>query len=475
MKLLPKQNNAIYYLKDDETTELVYGGAAGGGKSSLGCIWLIENCQKFEGSRWFMGRSVLKKLKETTLKTFFDESDKLKVTHQWEYKQQEGLIKWKNGSEIVLIELKYYPKDPDYDYLGSLEVTGGFIDEIPQIKFKAWTVSKSRIRYRLKDYCHECGIQHKKEVLEFKTIGDITIPDKWVCSKGHETKGLTPKLLGSCNPTKNWVYKYFFKPWRLKDLPIFRKFIQSLPSDNPYLPDSYIISLDQMDEASRRRLKDGDWEYDDDKSAIIGYDAIMNYFNPGHIEPGDRTYLTIDVARKGKDKTILRVWKGWLCVKRYEMLISKTTQVTEKARKIQAAFKIKNSDTVADEDGVGGGVVDELGCRGFVNNSRPIWDAEAEDGDINYENLKTQCSVRIAQRIVAGTMGEICKNSEVEENTSEEMEQIKRRDMDKDGKIAIVRKDEIKASIGRSPDEWDSIMMREIFEIEDRTSFVISN
>ncbi len=28
MKLLPKQEHAVYYLKDNETKELVYGGAA---------------------------------------------------------------------------------------------------------------------------------------------------------------------------------------------------------------------------------------------------------------------------------------------------------------------------------------------------------------------------------------------------------------------------------------------------------------
>ena len=82
MELLSKQDNAVYYLKDKTTTEILYGGAAGGGKSALGCLWLIEGCLSYPGSRWLMGRSKLKALKDTTLNTFFDLSSDIGINHQ---------------------------------------------------------------------------------------------------------------------------------------------------------------------------------------------------------------------------------------------------------------------------------------------------------------------------------------------------------------------------------------------------------
>ena len=61
---------------------LCYGegeGFAGGGKSALGCLWIIESCQKYAGSRWLIGRSKLDTLKKTTLKTFFELASKLGI------------------------------------------------------------------------------------------------------------------------------------------------------------------------------------------------------------------------------------------------------------------------------------------------------------------------------------------------------------------------------------------------------------
>ena len=123
MELLSKQNIAVYYLKDKTTTEILYGGAAGGGKSALGCLWLIEGCQNYPGSRWLMGRSKLKALKETTLNTFFELSSTLGINSQWKYNSQSGIIYFYNGSQIILKDLFLYPSDANFDSLGSLEIT----------------------------------------------------------------------------------------------------------------------------------------------------------------------------------------------------------------------------------------------------------------------------------------------------------------------------------------------------------------
>lgn len=423
MELLLKQEYAAYYLKDKETTEVLYGGAAGGGKSALGCLWLIEMCQTYPETRWLMGRSKLKTLKETTLNTFFELASKLEISTQFRYNGHDNIIYWNNGSQIILKDLFLYPSDPEFDKLGSLEISGAFIDECNQVVYKAWQVVKSRIRYKLKDF------------------------------------GLIPKILGSCNPAKNWVYKVFYRPFRDKSLPKERKFVQALPTDNIHLPESYLKSLLSLDKNSKERLYFGNWEYDDDPSALIDIDAIYDYFNPIHVKPEGSKYLTIDVARKGKDKTVFRVWHGLLCIERKELATGGLDEVVTLAKELMRKNGISLSNTIADEDGVGGGVVDFLKCKGFVNNSKPL------RGE-NYRNLKSQCSFETAKLIQNRQMGEICENQDVKDLVSEEMEQIKQKDIDKDGKIDIVQKDIIKEHIGRSPDDWDSIMMRYYFELK---------
>jgi len=431
MKLLPKQENAVYYLNDSVTNEIIYGGAAGGGKSALGCLWLIEQCQTFPGSRWLMGRSKLKTLTETTLNTFFEMARKLKITDQYNYNAQKYQINFYNGSQIILKDLYQYPSDLEFDSLGSLEITGAFIDEVNQVTKKAFQVVRSRCRYKLNEF------------------------------------GKLPKVLGSCNPSKGWIYKDFYRPKRDKELPISRAFVQALPTDNPHLPPSYLESLLNMDDVSKQRLYYGNWEYDDDPTKLIEYDKIIDLWKNGHVMGGERV-ISADIARFGSDKGIIIVWDGFRVMEIAELDIATITTTAQVIKGLMNKYGISASNVIADEDGVGGGVVDILGCKGFVNNSR----AFPEEGkQVQYQNLKSQCYFHLAEMVNNSDIFIGVENGQ--DRMIEELEQVKRDKIDSDGKLTILSKEKVKELLGRSPDYSDALMMRMWFKFRVK-GFVVS-
>ncbi len=426
MILTLKQTTALDILEDDRTTELYYGGAAGGGKSVIGCYWQIKRRLKYPGTRGFIGRSELKNLKKTTLNSLFEVCalQGLRPGVHFSINNQDSIIKFPNGSEIILADLFSYPSDPEFDNLGSLELIDAFIDESPQVSVKAKNILKSRIRFKIDMY------------------------------------GLIPKLFLTGNPSKGWAYYDFYLPSANGTLRRDRQFIQALVTDNPNISAHYIESLRGLDKNSMERLLKGNWQYDDDPAALIEYDKIIEAFAIPIIAVNGKRFMTIDVARFGSDNTVFGIWDGW-SVRLFMFNGLSVTEVAAKAKEYQRQFDISNDDTLADEDGVGGGVVDILCCNGFVNNSRPV---VVKGKDENFINLKSQCYFHLAERINRGGLRIEC-NSELKQMVIEDLEQVKQYNMDKDGKRQILPKDKVKELIGRSPDFSDTIMMREWFDL----------
>jgi PBSX family phage terminase large subunit len=428
--LTEKQDTAFEYLIDKETNEILYGGGAGGGKSVLGCVWLIYMCLAYPGTRYLMGRAILKTLKESTLLTFFKicKDIGLKKDIDFRYNAIEGVIRWNNESEIYLKDLFHYPSDPEFDELGSTEYTGAFIDEASQVSQKAYSIVMSRLRYRLDEY------------------------------------GLIPKILTATNPTKNFLYAEFYKPSKENTLQKYRRFIPALVQDNPFISKHYIENLKKLDRISKERLLFGNWEYDDDPSRLFDYEKILEIFTKGY-KPLNREkrYMSVDVARFGNDSTIIIVWRDLFIYKIYEFTKQGTDTTVEKIKEICKTEGVPIHNVIIDEDGVGGGVVDNLkGCKGFVNNSKPRHTKNPMKN--NYINIKAQCYFMIADKVNNGEIG--CCELEIglKKRLIEEFEQIKWKDPDKDGKIAVTPKEEIKEYLGRSPDVADAIMMRMYFE-----------
>lgn len=426
MKLSIKQTKAIDYLEDNVTNELLFGGGAGGGKSILGCYWQIKQRLKYPETKGLIGRASLKTLKETTLQSFFfvAKQQGLIAGTNYKYNQQSNIIYFPNGSQILLKDLFLYPSDPNFDELGSLEITDAFIDECNQLVEKAKNVVKSRIRYNL-----------------------------------DENK-LIPKILMTCNPAKNWVYSTFYKPSKDGTLPENKQFIQSLLTDNPNISRHYRENLLTLDANSRERLLFGNWEYDDDKTVLIQYESIINCFSNTFVESGTK-YITADIARYGRDKTVIGVWDGWRLIKIVTIDKSGLDYVSDEIRKLANAFHVPLSNIVVDEDGVGGGVKDFLKCKGFVNNSAPI---KQQNQTANFNNLKSQCYFGLADKINQNEVF-FAFDGVDKEKTIEELQYVKQAKFDSDGKKSVLRKEDVKELLGRSPDYSDMIMMRYFFDL----------
>lgn len=432
LKPTTKQHLAYQKLEDRETKYPVFGGGAGGGKTWLGCEWLLTNCLRFPGTKWFIGREELKRLMASTYVTWMKVCKHHKIPNDmWSLNGQYNYIQFLNGSRVDLLDVKMLPSDPLYERFGSLEYTGGWLEEAGEINFLAFDVLKTRVGRHL-----------------------------------NKENDIPSKILITCNPKKNWLYQKVYKPFKEGLLAIEYAFIQSLYGDNEHTADEYGENLSQIsDKATLERLKYGNWEYDDDPSALIRFDCITDLFT-NTVTDSPLKYLVADIARYGSDKSVVTVYKGLKQYRKEERTKQGTVETAEWIKQIAIEEQVPYSQIIIDEDGVGGGVVDQMpGVKGFIANSTPFPNQETNKPD-NYQNLKTQCAYKLADLVNTHQIAVETNDEKYKAMLTEELEQIKSKDIDSDGKRKVVSKDEIKEKIGRSPDYSDCLLMRMWFEFQ---------
>jgi len=429
IKLTPKQTEAWGYLTDKTTTDILFGSGAGSGKSMLGCLWISWMCLSYPKTRYLIGRAVLTQLRLTTLRTLLEVQQimGLKSGEHYTYNQQTNILTFYNGSEIILKDLADNPSDPQKDSLGSLEITAAFIDESSQISRLTYSIVKSRIRYKLNEL------------------------------------GFIPKIFLTCNPSQNWLKEEFYIPWVKETLPEKKRFIRATAMDNPHLPPSYIETLSELPTQQRERLLMGNWDYTDEIDNVFFHDYIVSSVFRHDLNPNDTKYLSCDIARFGEDKTVVCVWCGLnlIDVKVYSKM--DTVQVSHEIKTLQQIHGVHPSNIIIDSDGIGGGVVDQVRGKGFVNNSSPLHNQ-------NFTNLKSQCYLKLADLMKEGKISINLHNNSVIETLTQELLSIKLKNVDKDTKIGVMSKEEQKKTLGRSPDYADAMMLRMYYELKSKNS-----
>lgn len=428
--LSKKQFKAWNYLFDETTLFVGYGGGAFSGKSFLMCIWLIAMCRKYPNTAWGLGRKELITLKKTTLVTLFKvlklinyEADK-----HYTYNQQTNKVIFYNGSIIYLIDTAYKPSDPLFQRFGGLELTGCAIDESAETDAKAIDILFTRLGRCLNDHY-----------------------------------GIKKKMLECFNSAKTHVYPRYYIPYKNNAETIHTKFIHALPTDNPspevkdYINDILLTS----DEKTIQRLIYGNFEYDDNPFALFDYDTICNLFTNSFIEKTNKRYMSCDIAYLGADVFVVTIWDGFVIEKVIAIDKIDETAIGNKMIELAEKYKIPYSNIVYDADGLRKFTANSISklkaAKPFVNNSIALKNK-------NFGNLKAECAFKFKELLEDNKI--YCNDSEFRKQIISDLETIQRQPLDDEGKIRLEKKSKHKERTGKSPDFFDSLIMRMIFELK---------
>jgi hypothetical protein len=167
-------------------------------------------------------------------------------------------------------------------------------------------------------------------------------------------------------------------------------------------------------------------------------------------------FITADIARMGKDRTVIVIWHGLTIIEIIELTKSRVNETADRIKVLQGKYSVKTQSIICDDDGIGGGVNDILRCKEFRNGGK------ANDSD-RFPNAKNECYFKLAEYFEQGKIG--CAVLEKKEVIMKELDAVRREKPNGDTKLTVISKDKMKVLLGgNSPDYADALMMRMHFE-----------
>ncbi len=424
-----RQKDVARLWSDPTTTDILYGGSKGSGKSFLGCSLILGDALTWPGTFYFIARKTAADLVRYTVPSVHEVLQLWGVGQEyWRFNGQYNFFELHNGSRVYLIDAKYLPSDPMYERFGSMQMTRGWIEEAGEFTREAKANLQASVgRWKNKDY------------------------------------SLPPKLLVTCNPSTNFLFTEYYKPWRDGSLPPWRRFVQALPTDNKMLPEGYVENLMRTLSPSQvERLVFGNWEYEDDPNWLVDYDAVCDMFTNDFVPEEGEPFISTDLAGKGRDTWVVGSWKGMVCRIPVARTFSEGKAMEETLRRLSVGLKVPRSSIVTDADGLGFYLESYLkGIREFHGNARAC-DPE------KFANIKTECAYKLAELINKRRIHVICTDA-MADRIKQEMAVLKSEDTDAaESKRRLISKERMKNVLGHSPDFLDMLIMRMIFEVKPK-------
>lgn len=449
------QSLAMQQFDDPQVVSIIFGGGAGGGKSFLIGLLAAIAAKKYPRSRWGLARKELKSLKQTTLATLIGKVHPILGITENDYKLNllDSTLEYSNGSQLLLLDLTAKPSDPEMESLGSLELTGAFIDEVGEVNKKPFDILSSRV-------------------------------NRWM----NQEYGITGKVVGSCNPSPGFVRQDFFdkydelgggriQRWQNghvwvdgERLPGYRVFVRSTVLDNPFIDPNYVENLRRMPPQEKKRLLEGDWNYMDEDDSLFKMELVdkMTVFElPKHEvnEDGEEIdengnvrkfnkYIGVDPSDKGKDDTVITLVIDNIIAEQLEIkspqgrddsigfyIASKLIAFAEK----HGFTKHTAKNITVEENGIGASLRDAMRAVGWNIN---VYTASLQSRNEGYYQFMVDADagkIKILEKVI---------------NNGSLLRQLTAHHYDLDtGKPRVTPKKELRKSLGRSPDHADSAMI----------------
>lgn len=253
--------------------------------------------------------------------------------------------------------------------------------------------------------------------------------------------------------------------------------------DNPFLAVAEIDAMEDEYKNDRAAYQQEILaEYVENAGALFNFSSLVDVFTNA-IEKENAKYLIVDVADDGSDTTKFSFWEGLQEYRRETFARLNTEGIIEKTREYAAHDRIPYSNIAVDAIGVGAAVASSSmldGIVGYKSSYAPIktdvnivklpnvgYVTDAKAALVSdYKNLRCQCIFTLAQIVnnhkisskVTGTDKEkVIEELSLYQNTSKG-----------DMKQSVTPKEDIKALLGRSPDDSDTWIMRMFFVIRGK-------
>lgn len=396
---------------------VLYGGAKGGGKSWFMCLWVFRKALEIPFNKIFFCRRRSVDFTNTTLETW----KKAIPAKCYRINEQKKKIFIFNGTTIDYGGLD----DPlMIQGLNSAEYGNIAVDQAEEIEKDSFAMLRGTLRH---------------------------------IAKTPDGQKFTPdyQVMMSANPAQCWLKEDFIL--RPKDGFCY---IKALPTDNPYLPASYVSNLSEAFQHRPQLLAaylHGSWD------DLAGHDVCIQ---PSAVERAvERIYpqgrvirrvIVNDPARFGDDENVIYVMASTVnCSFVEDVIILEHKSTMDTAGRLASLRRKVGAQVIAvDSIGIGAGVVDALydlkePVMSINSSSKPTIETEQK----KFYNLRSQLWMMAGDEFDKGRVklgDDFVLNGQ--------LSSVKFK-YTGNGKIQAEAKEDVKKRLGRSPDRADAFVM----------------